>query len=229
MTSATRINNGTAVQLRIGVLQGIGPMGPRGIMGQEGTQGPRGPEGPTGPRGALSAFMTQVKVGTTSTVVLGAESNIAFSTTTFDDLNAVISSSTFKPVDPGDYLLSCWLETSVAGTPAGHRTMRLKMAGTTVAVESIPTPAATGATYLGIAWPVRYTTGNITVTLSHGDNETLSVTDGGLSIQRAGAGPKGEQGIQGATGSVGPSGPAGPTGPAGSAGGSYTTYRALYP
>lgn len=228
MGAATRLQNGTAVQVRVGVLQGIGPMGPRGLRGEQGVQGELGPEGPAGPMGQIAAYMTSVSMSGSTTVAADTDVLVTFATTNLDELVAVASSTTFTP-QAGDYMVSCWIDFPLGADTAGDsiRKLMFKINGTTVAKTGV-LAVADDVTTLALSWPYRFVDGDqLKVYARSSDNVSVSVNAGGLVLYRIGSGLAGPVGPQGPSGPTGPTGPAGPTGATGSAGSGFATYADL--
>ena len=62
MVNVIRLNNGGSIQVRTGVLQGVGPVGPPGVAGPQGPEGVPGPQGETGPVGAIMQYLTKARI-----------------------------------------------------------------------------------------------------------------------------------------------------------------------
>lgn len=224
MSSATRLQNGTAVQVRVGVLQGIGPIGPRGLIGETGALGPQGPVGPTGPAGQISSFMSQWSISTSNAVAADTDQLLTFATTTLDELAAGVSSTAFQPA-AGDYMISAWIDFSLpADAGDSIRKLIFKVGGAVVAKQSC-LAVVDDVTTVSLSWPFRFSGSNqLQVYARHSDNLSVAVAAGSLTLYRIGAGPQGATGPAGPQGAVGATGPAGPTGATGSAGSGFATY-----
>ena len=97
MANVVRLNNGGVIQVRTGVLQGIGPIGPRGLVGPAGPQGETGPQGDTGPMGGISQYLSKAKVSATTGLAPDVNTLLAFSTVVVDELSAFKTSTAFGP------------------------------------------------------------------------------------------------------------------------------------
>lgn len=227
MSGAVRLANGTAVQVRVGVLQGVGPIGARGLQGEQGVQGIQGPVGQTGPMGAVSSFMSVVNISASNAVGTNTDTLLSFGTTAIDELALVTSSTTFSPA-AGDYMVSCWIDFSLpANAGDSIRKLIFKVAGTSVAKASCDA-VSDEPTTVSLAWPIRFTSGQqLSVYARHSDDLSVAVATGSLSFYRIGSGPQGVTGPEGPVGAVGPAGPQGPVGATGSAGTGFATYADL--
>lgn len=230
MPSAVRLSNGTAVQVRVGVLQGVGPVGPRGVQGERGLQGDEGPQGPTGPVGGILNYMGQASIGTANSITANTDVNVSFDTLGFDDFGAY-AATVWTLTNPGDYEVSAWVDFTPNGTAAGNRSLWFTVNGTTVARKSSTAFASSSIhTWVDLSWPIRVaSTSTVRCFVRTSDTVAVSVAAGGIAINRIGSGAAGPAGPQGPAGPVGPTGPTGPTGAAGSPGGAYSTYSALHP
>lgn len=230
MPNVIRLNNGGVIQIRTGVLQGIGPVGPRGLQGETGPAGPEGPQGETGPMGAISTYLSSTQVGATTAVAADLDTMVSFGSVLIDDLNAFASATNISPTDPGDYQISAWVRfDSPANAGDGSRALWLESSVNGTLIRTQTTAVADEPTYLSLSWPVRTVVGEtLNVFARSGDDLSVGISAGGLALVRIGSGPKGDVGAQGPEGPVGPAGPQGPQGPAGSAGGAYTTYGDLH-
>ena len=63
MANVVRLVNGGTIQVKTGVLQGVGPQGPRGYVGPQGPQGEQGPVGEQGQIGQILQQATRTTVG----------------------------------------------------------------------------------------------------------------------------------------------------------------------
>jgi hypothetical protein len=230
MTSAIRLNNGGVIEVRTGVLQGIGPAGPRGLMGLTGPEGPQGTQGDTGPQGAITQYLSKASVSAPNTVTADTDTLVAFGSVAYDDLSICASSTNFTAVQDGDYLYNVWAKFSL-GTNAGDSIRRLWLNSATqgILVQSATTAVADDASYVHLSWVHRQLAAEtVTVRCRHSDDVSVSLSDGAITICRVGSGPQGAVGPTGATGPVGPTGPTGPQGPAGSSGAGYATFGDLH-
>lgn len=217
MGNVVRVINGGRIQVRTGVLQGIGPQGPVGPVGPAGPDGPAGPQGETGPAGAITQISAEARVVSgafsTGTVLL------TFPSVQYDDMGILSSSSLFTIPDAGDYLVTVWGDwgSSITGT------MTLYSPSDSNAVYS----AGPINRYGHLSRVVRGTAGQ-TFSVNASVSGATTLAAGSITWTRTGSGPQGIQGLTGPTGPQGPTGPAGPTGATGSASGGFATYGDLY-
>lgn len=230
MANVVRLNNGGVIQVRTGVLQGIGPIGPRGLVGPAGPEGPEGPQGGTGPSGSINQYLSKARVTSTVSVASDNDTLVAFGTVDTDDLSAFASSTNISPADPGDYQISVWVRFDLptnAGDGARSLWLSSNIAGTLCRVQD--GAVSDDTTYVSFSWPHRLQSGEVlNVYARSGDDLSVGISAGAISLVRLGSGPQGTVGPQGPEGTVGPAGPAGPQGDPGSAGGTYTTYGDLH-
>lgn len=231
MSNVIRLNNGGVIQVRTGVLQGIGPIGPRGLIGLDGAQGEDGIQGETGPPGAVLQYFSNTRVSVPQTINPDQDVLVAFGAVDYDDNDAFTSSTTIAPPEPGDYQISCWLrfnKPAVSGDGIRAAWLNSTVAATVMRVQELA--VVDDDTYLNFSWPYRTVAGEVLkVYVRSGDDQALSLSAGALGMVRIGSGPLGNTGPQGPQGSVGATGPAGPTGVAGSASSGFTRYSDLLP
>src|SRR4051812_37067117 len=108
MSNVIRLVNGGTIQVRTGVLAGIGPSGPRGLIGETGPDGPQGPVGETGAMGQILQVQTKAVVSGTTTLNPDTDTLIAFGSVSYDDLSAATSSTNFTLHDAADYQIVAW-------------------------------------------------------------------------------------------------------------------------
>lgn len=225
-----RLVNGGSIQVRTGVLQGVGPVGPRGQVGPPGPDGPAGPQGEPGPVGQI--LQRQGKWIVTGSVAVAPDTDVLvpFATTAYDDMGAATSTTTFELDDIGDYQLNVWLRFDLPANAADdYREIALNSV-TNGEICRTSVPATIGReTYVSLSFPHRTTVASevIRVYARSGDDASLNITAGALAITRTGSGPQGPAGPQGPQGATGAQGIQGPQGAAGSSGAGYTTYAAL--
>jgi hypothetical protein len=232
MGNIIKLDNGSTIQVRTGVLAGIGPQGPRGLIGPAGPQGEQGPQGEVGATGSITAYASRF-VAAVQALSAAAETNVAFATVSYDDIGVQQSTTSFVAPEGGDYWFACTLFVTDYGT-AGRLVAYIvsstdgRVAGNQITLGSgwasgVPTPIGVG--YLARA--VEGETFSIKV-ISDAADTAISVS-GVLSVTRVGPGPEGPQGPTGPQGPVGPEGPTGPTGADGDAGSGYATYGDILP
>lgn len=212
------------VQIRTGVLQGIGPQGPVGATGPQGEKGDTGPQGIPGPTGGVAEFSTRatasgqaVAATTITSNYPTAYSNLAFASVTRDELSAVQSTTNFVLPPGADYYVSAvirfYKQTSINAT--GFRAVQFYYANQVVVEAIIPANSLVD-TIIPLQFGVRSVSGTdvLNIKVAHNEPATINVA-GALWLSRTGPGAQGEQGAQGIQGPQGPTGPQGPIGPAG--------------
>jgi hypothetical protein len=231
MANVIRLNNGGVIQVRTGVLQGIGPIGPRGLTGPQGAQGEIGPQGETGPMGGITEYSSKATISAGISVSPDTDTLVSFGNVSYDDLAAVWSSTNFTLTDAGDYQISVWVRfDSPANAGDGVRALWLQSSVQGILVRNHIVAVADEPTYAQLVWADRYAAGEqVNVYARQGDDLAVGITAGAISICRIGAGLRGAVGPAGPAGPVGPAGPQGPEGPAGSATSGFTTYADLLP
>lgn len=230
MSNTVRLISGGAIQVRTGVLAGIGPQGPTGPVGATGPQGPQGVQGEVGPAGAVAQFQTAILKTTTQGLPQNTDTQVQFSSVSYDDLTAAASSTTFTIANPGDYEFSVWVEMAVAaGGVSGYRALWIQGASGGELLGRTQQAAIVGASnYLTCTGRTRVsTTTSFNIWARQSDDESINMPQGRLVITRVGPGPTGPQGPQGQQGVPGPQGLQGPQGVPGTPG-TYTTYGGIY-
>lgn len=222
-----RLTAGEIVQVRTGVIQGIGPQGPTGPTGPQGVTGPQGPQGVPGPMGAIIEYSSEYSAISGTPVAASTATLIPF-TAIRDDLSAQISTTNFQ-LGVGQYVIQAWVQLA---KPSGNATGSRELVAlyNSVAIDAFGAQAPpTRPANLKLSTGVNVTVGTylLQIQLWHDEVASLAVTGGRLWISRVGPGPKGDQGPAGPTGGVGATGPTGPAGPAGSIADSTTTYAAM--
>lgn len=235
-SSVIRVSTGETIQVRTGVIQGIGPQGPRGATGPSGDTGPQGPQGVPGPTGAVaqySSFFQATSQGIASTTVTTnaptAWSPVAFATVVRDDLASQVSSSAYKFTAGSDYTGWVWIQfqKQPSTSATGFRALHIKYAGTVIVEDQ---DSAVSAVHTSLVVPFAFrsvnSTDQLVVEVSHNEGVTINLV-GNLWINQTGPGPQGPAGPQGLQGAVGPTGAQGPVGPAGSVASNTTTFATL--
>jgi hypothetical protein len=222
-----RLSSGDTIEVRTGVIQGIGPQGPVGPTGPVGAQGEAGPQGVPGPMGAIEEFSSEFTIGAQS--VATATATLVQFTVLRDDISAQQSTTNFTlPI--GQYLINIWAQMSKqSGINAGNsRTVRVLYDSAVISADS-KQAAPTQPSDLNAIACVNVTNASLIlqIQVEHDEGATLSLIQGRLWISRVGPGPKGDQGPAGPQGSVGAVGAQGPIGPAGSVANNTTTYATL--
>ena len=225
-----RLVNGGQIQVRTGVLQGVGPVGPRGLIGPPGPDGPAGPQGEQGPIGQILQRQGKWVINSNTPVNPDTDTLVAFQITAYDDFGAATSTTTYELDDIGDYQLNVWLKFGLPANAADdYREVALNSV-TNGELARTSVPATVGReTYVSLSFPHRTTVASevIRVYARSGDDLALNVTAGALAITRTGSGPKGDPGPQGPQGVTGAQGIQGATGPSGSASSGFAQYADL--
>jgi hypothetical protein len=220
------------VQIRTGVIQGIGPQGPTGATGPKGETGDTGPQGVPGPTGGVAEFSTyataasQALAATTVTSNYPtAFTNVTFGTVVRDELSAVQSGVNFVLTAGADYFVSARIRfyKQAAVDATGFRAIQAVYNGTVIA-ENIVIPPAKVDSIFALDFAYRSTSSShvLNIKVAQNDTATLNIS-GTLWINRTGPGAQGVQGDQGIQGPIGPQGIQGPIGPAGAIVQSTTT------
>jgi collagen type VII alpha len=226
MSNVVKLVNGGTIQVRTGVIQGIGPVGPRGAVGATGMTGEQGPQGETGAMGQILQVQGRYNVSSANVLAAATDTVMAFGDIRYDDMSAHQSSSNYLLRDVGDYLLSVYLGFDDAA--AGSRSLWLQSVTGGLIARTTRQSVAGGVFYIDLTYPYRVVTpGNETINVLARSAAALNVSVGALTITRVGSGPVGLTGIPGPQGPVGATGAKGDPGAQGSAGGVYTTYTQL--
>jgi len=228
-----KVQSGETIQIRTGVLQGIGAQGPVGPIGPAGPQGEQGTQGETGPMGQISSFSSELTIASGTALGTGTPGPITFDTTVRDDLAVITSGTTFTAPEGMDLFFSVWVRFNLPADSAdGYRMLQLRTGGSfATTIWSVNCPAVVGIpTDLVMTTTVKAAESQaFQIWGSHNDSLSVSAGGGRLAIYRVGSGPRGEAGPEGPVGPVGPVGPAGPVGPDGSASSGFATYGDLLP
>lgn len=226
-----KIASGETIQIRTGVLQGIGAQGPVGPAGPQGIQGDQGPQGVVGPTGQIASFSSEATIGTGTPLGSGTAGPLSFDTSVRDDLGVITSATTFTAPTAMDLFFSCWVQFNLPADAAdGYRQLELRSGGSfATTLWAVNTIATVGVpTMLTFTTTVKATAGQaFQIWGKHNDSLSVSTGAGRLDIYRVGSGPQGAQGPVGPIGPVGPAGAVGPAGPAGSASGGFAHYSDL--
>lgn len=223
-SSVTRLESGGMIQIRTGVVQGIGPQGPVGATGPQGEVGPQGAQGVPGPTGGVEQVSSQFTASTQAVALTTVTSNfptaytnVAFGTVVRDELNAQSSTVNFTLDAGSDYAfyveIRFYKQASVNGT--GFRAVQAVYNSVVIADELIPANSLVD-TVLRMPFAFRSVSGTnvLNIKVAHNDTASLNIT-GRLWINQTGPGAQGTQGIQGIQGPQGDVGPQGPIGPSG--------------
>lgn len=230
MGNVVRLTNGSTLQVRTGVLAGVGPSGPRGVVGPQGPDGNVGPQGETGPIGQILQAMARANVTTSFSVNPEEDTFVPFGSVNYDDMSIFASSSNMVLEEQSDYLFSVWVAFELPGGVAeGYRMVKLQSSTNGLIALSAPPVVVDDVTYVNLTYPYRSTVQGeiIRVIVRHNDDDSLNVSTGAVAVNRIGSGPQGVAGPIGPRGLTGAQGQTGPQGPAGNAGSGFTTYADL--
>lgn len=240
MAQVIKVASGETIQVRTGVLQGIGPIGPTGPTGPQGPQGMQGPQGEKGEMGQINQLNTEAKILTPFNVGIDTLTTATFDSVIRDELTMYVSSATFKAPSPMDVFFQVWIAFA-APTDRSDSYRHVELFSSNQGVFAAATELAYPTTVAGsqaaaddvavnitLTGTIRMTTNEtVNVRVKHGDSMSVSVNAGRIAMYRVGSGPMGATGPNGATGPQGPQGPTGPQGPAGNSGTGYATYGGL--
>jgi hypothetical protein len=225
MSNVVRLVNGGTIQVRTGVLQGIGPMGPRGLRGVQGNDGAQGPVGEPGPIGQILQLQGRTTVGSNTVVAANTDVLLAFGAVAYDDLSCFASSTNVVINNAGDYMLSCWVRYDDAA--AGYRDLWFLAGGSTTIARKSTQITAGAACYSDLTHPWRSAGGGEIITVRVRSSAATGISLGALTVTRVGAGPAGPQGPTGPQGAQGLQGAQGIQGVPGSASSGFATYAGL--
>jgi len=230
MANVIRLINGGQIQVRTGVIQGIGPQGPIGPTGPQGIDGEQGPQGVPGPIGQILNLGCKTVVNASNPIAANTDTAVAFGAPSYDQWSAFQgSNSVVTLAENGDYLISCWLKFD-AVTGATLRDIWFLSGGSIISRSSRTALASTDC-YVNLSMPFRVLAAPETfqVLVRAGTATTIGVGNGHLVINRIGSGPKGDIGPQGLTGATGAQGSIGNTGPPGTANAGFAKYADMLP
>lgn len=219
-----RLGTGDVVQIRTGVIQGIGPQGPVGPHGPAGPPGPDGPQGVPGPVGYVDESVMEATGG--GSAADGATSVASFSTVVRDEPGIYQSATTFK-LHPGGWQGTAWITFTRRNGVDGSGTRRVEvMLGGEVLTASAVSASPDDDTDIILPFTLSpLSDADMQIRIFQSDGATLNYTSR-IWISRIGAGVQGPPGPLGPRGVEGPRGVAGPTGPSGTLA-PNTTYAAL--
>lgn len=224
MANVIRLVNGGTIQVKTGVLQGIGPQGPRGLRGAQGNDGPQGPVGETGPIGQILQLQGRTTVGVNTPIAANTDVLLGFGAVAYDDLSCFKSNTNVGIDSAGDYMLSVWARFDDAAS--GYRDIWFLTGSTTIARTSRSATAGSSC-YTDLTHPYRSIGGGEIIRVYARASAATAVSLGALTVTRVGAGPAGPEGPPGPQGAQGLTGAQGPQGVAGSASSGFATYAGL--
>lgn len=225
-TSVTRVVTGDVIQVRTGVVQGIGPQGPTGPQGPQGQDGPQGTQGIPGPMGQIDNYLTYcTSFGNAQNVASNTPTLLTMPTVVRDDAGLVSTTTALVlPIGVWAIQMSTTYTKPSAQNAGGWRRLEILYNGAVwdiVSHNAIPDVdtcmmcrSVISATTAGLAVNFRAT---------HSDTVAIS-TQTKFFASKLGPGAQGPAGPQGVAGPVGQTGPTGPIGPAGTIVNNNTTY-----
>lgn len=228
MANAVKLLNGGTIQVRTGVLAGIGPMGPRGPVGLRGEQGIQGPTGEQGIQGQILQIGARSLLTTAQAVAANVWVPLAFQTVSYDDMGVFASSTNMTVLEAGDYQFAATVSLS-SGAGDGRRVLRFN-SGTNGLIWAHSTPGTVGnEVYMEIHCNYRVMAAGETIQLQafSSDSSSLQATTGILTVTRIGSGPVGPEGPQGEQGVQGLRGVQGVKGDPGNASSGFSTYGSI--
>jgi hypothetical protein len=220
-SSVRRLGSGETIQIRTGVIQGIGPQGPRGSVGEKGDKGDQGNQGIPGPTGYVDESATEATGF--GTVNHNTTAIAAFQTVATDEALIVASATSFT-LNVGGWQGTAWIRFAKRSgiTGAGSRRVEALLGGTVVAATTIAA-APDHDSDVTLAFTVKPTVGStLQIRLFHTEGASLDYTSR-IWISRIGAGIQGPEGPEGPIGQ-GIQGIQGPQGPPGSLVDNSTTF-----
>jgi hypothetical protein len=208
MSSVVRLTSGGSIQVRTGVIQGIGPTGPEGPAGDIGPEGPEGAQGVEGPPGQFEYVLSKC-TATGQSLVINTDSNIVWNAATHDELGARTNSTTLTLVEVGDYMINVWIQFAVCGTPpsTGQRHVWVQSATNGTLARVALDAHTTSNTHAHVTAVHRSTVANevINIKARNEDGHAVSISGGNVTITKIGAGltgPEGPQGVAGVPGTT---------------------------
>lgn len=227
MANVVRLVSGGSIQVRTGVIQGIGPIGPTGSQGNQGIQGEPGIQGEVGPPGSVLKQSALTQVATTNPIGVDTDTVIAFGSSPYDQLDAFTSTINCTLTEPGDYLLSVWLRFDAAADSLREAWF---LTDSTIIARSSRMSGGGGPFYLDLTTIFRAAGGEVVnVIVRSGAATAVSSGGGNWTCTRVGSGPPGPIGPKGDKGDIGLVGPAGPKGDDGDANSGFSTYAEMLP
>lgn len=228
-TSVTRIVSGDVIQVRTGVIQGIGPEGPTGPQGPQGLDGPQGVQGVPGPMGTIEDYMTYAhSVGNPQAIAANTPTLLNMNTVVRDDPGLISTlTAVVLPIGVWSIQISTTFVKPAQQNAGGYRKVDIVYDSTvwdTATQNAIPDIDMTFSCRTIIPALVDGLVVNFQAT--HTDTVAIS-TVSKFFITKHGPGPQGPAGPTGASGPVGPTGPTGPIGPAGTIVDNTTTFETM--
>lgn len=228
-STVARLTSGDVIQVRTGVLQGIGPQGPVGPVGPAGPEGEQGSQGVPGPMGAIDDLVTQANTtGASQPVASNTPTAVNFTTVIRDDAG-LVSSLTTLTLPAGNWYVQISANFAKPGSQAasGRRRIAINWDGVEQDAQShnaIP-DADTEMAFRSLI--VATSEGRpCQIFLSHSDVVAIAVVSK-VVVTKMGPGAQGPAGPIGPGGPVGQQGPVGPQGLPGTLVSNSTTFEQI--
>jgi hypothetical protein len=225
-TSVTRIVTGDVIQVRTGVIQGIGPQGPTGPQGSIGLTGPQGVQGVPGPMGQIDDFMTYAhSYGNAQNVASNTPTLLTMPTVVRDDAGVLVTTTALAlPIGVWYIQVSTqWTKPSTQNAGGWRKLEILYNAAVWDAVSQNAVPDTD--TFGACRSLIPVTTPGLFVNFQATQSDSVAIsTQSKFYATQLGPGAQGGPGPQGPAGPVGQTGPTGPIGPAGTLVTNTTTF-----
>jgi len=230
VTNVVRLVNGGSIQVKTGVIQGIGPIGPMGLTGQDGPQGPAGAQGDPGPMGQILQSASMTIINTSNAISANTDTQLTWGSNPYDDLGC-FSGNNCTLSQIGDYNLSVWV--AFADAAAGSREIWMSWASNTNLLARCTRQSVAGAPfYVDLSFVMRVgpliNLPPLQLNVYARSSQATSISVGSWSAARLGSGPMGLQGVQGPKGDQGIQGLQGNPGTTSAPSTPYANYGALH-
>ena len=228
-STVARLTSGDIIQVRTGVLQGIGPQGPVGPVGPQGEDGPQGSQGVPGPMGQIDDLVTQAtSYGSSQPVASNTPTALNMVTTIRDDAG-LITGLTQLTLPAGNWYVqaSVCFEKPSAAAGSGRRRISVNYDG--VEYDAIANNAlADWNTELALRTLIVAPAAGRVATFYATQNDSVAIAVWGrFWVTKLGPGARGPAGDPGPTGPVGQQGPTGPQGVPGTLVSNSTTFEQI--
>jgi len=228
-STVARLTSGDQIQIRTGVLQGIGPQGPVGPVGPEGQTGPQGTQGVPGPMGQIDDLVTKAtNVGAAQSVGSNTPTLVNMSTVIRDDAQ-LVSSLTTLTLPIGNWYIQASVNFNKPSAQAGAGRRRVS-----VNWDGVEQDAQSQNALTDYDTEISFTTVVVATSearptqiyVTHNDAVALAVSTK-VTVTKLGPGAQGPAGPQGPAGGVGQQGPTGPQGVPGTLVSNSTTFEQI--
>jgi hypothetical protein len=228
-STVARLTSGDVIQIRTGVLQGIGPQGPVGPVGPEGQTGPQGTQGTPGPMGQIDDLVTKAStVGASQPVASNTPTMVNFTTVIRDDAG-LVSSLTTLTLPIGNWYIKANINFNKPSAAAGSGRRRVS-----VQWDGVEQDGQSQNALADFDTEVNFSTVVVATSearpcvlyVSHSDTVAISVVSK-VTVTKLGPGAQGPAGAAGPNGPVGQTGPTGPQGVPGTLVSNSTTFEQI--